>query len=147
MEVSLAPNWKLMDTSQPRDVQNLAIAADTEVLRSRSWNRLRFEVEYALERGTTANSYVIRGDRTALLDPPGASFTEIFLASLTDAIDLTRVDYIILGHVNPNRVETLKVLLEKMPTVTVVCSNPAAKALEGLLEGDLPTLKVMKAHG
>jgi flavorubredoxin len=141
----LAPNWKLMDTSQPRDVQNLAIAADTEVLRSRSWNRLRFEVEYALERGTTANSYVIRGDRTALLDPPGASFTEIFLASLTDAIDLTRVDYIILGHVNPNRVETLKVLLEKMPTVTVVCSNPAAKALEGLLEGDLPTLKVMKA--
>jgi flavorubredoxin len=133
-----------MDNPQPRDVQNLAIAADTEVLRSRSWNRLRFEVEYALERGTTANSYVIRGDRTALLDPPGASFTEIFLTALTDAVDLTQVDYIILGHVNPNRVETLKVLLEKMPAVTVVCSNPAAKALEGLLEGNLPPLKVVK---
>ncbi|MDA0866432.1 MAG: flavin oxidoreductase, partial [Cyanobacteria bacterium] len=103
-----------MDTSQPRDVQSLAIAADTEVLRSRSWNRLRFEVEYALERGTTSNSYLVRGDDLALLDPPGASFTEPFLAALTDAIDLAQLDYIILGHVNPNRVETLKVLLEKI---------------------------------
>ncbi|MDA0266907.1 MAG: diflavin flavoprotein [Cyanobacteria bacterium] len=133
-----------MDTSQPRDVQSLAIAADTEVLRSRSWNRLRFEVEYALERGTTSNSYLVRGDDLALLDPPGASFTEPFLAALTDAIDLAQLDYIILGHVNPNRVETLKVLLEKIPTVTVVCSNPAAKALEGLLGDALPKLQVIK---
>ncbi len=49
-----------------RDVQTLAIAADTTVLRSRSWERLRFEIEYGLERGTTANSYLIRGDRTGI---------------------------------------------------------------------------------
>ena len=65
-----------MSTEKPRDVQTLPIAADTIALRSRSWNRLRFEIEYALERGTTANSYVIRGDSVALIDPPGESFTE-----------------------------------------------------------------------
>lgn len=52
-----------------RDVQIYSIAAGTTVLRCRSWNRLRFEIEYALERGTTANSYLIEGDRTALIDP------------------------------------------------------------------------------
>ncbi len=130
--------------TRPRDVQTLTIAADTEVLRSRSWNRLRFEVEYALERGTTANSYVIRGDRLALIDPPGASFTKIFLTALQVQIDPAQLDYILLGHINPNRVETLKALLAIAPQATVVCSNPAAKALEDLLGEPLPPLLVIK---
>ena len=61
-------------TSQPRDVQVYTIAAGTTVLRCRSWNRLRFEIEYGLEHGTTANSYLIQADRVALIDPPGESF-------------------------------------------------------------------------
>ncbi|MEM0979461.1 MAG: FprA family A-type flavoprotein, partial [Cyanobacteria bacterium P01_H01_bin.58] len=133
-----------MTTTQPRDVQTLAIAADTKVMRSRSWNRLRFEIEYALERGTTSNAYLIRGERKALIDPPGESFTEAFLATLTAQIDPTALDYIILGHVNPNRVATLKVLLEKAPNATIVCSNPAARALPDLLEGQTPKVQVVK---
>ncbi|MEO1094105.1 MAG: diflavin flavoprotein [Cyanobacteria bacterium J06638_28] len=133
-----------MTTTQPRDVQTLAIAADTEVMRSRSWNRLRFEIEYALERGTTSNAYLIRGDRKALIDPPGESFTAAFLTTLTEQIDLTALDYIILGHVNPNRAATLKVLLAKSPNATIVCSNPAAKALQDLLEGQTPNIQVVK---
>ena len=37
--------------SQPRDVQIYQIAAGTTVMRCRSWNRLRFEIEYARETG------------------------------------------------------------------------------------------------
>ena len=113
-----------------RDVQVLPIAADTTALRSRSWDRLRFEIEYALEKGTTANSYLIRGNRIALLDPPGGSFTEAFLEALQNEIDPAEIDYIILGHTNPNRMKTLKALLPLMPQATIVCSNPAAIALK-----------------
>jgi flavorubredoxin len=38
-------------------------------MRSRTWDRLKFEVEYSLQRGTTANSYLIQADKTALIDP------------------------------------------------------------------------------
>ncbi|MBD0334375.1 MAG: diflavin flavoprotein [Cyanobacteria bacterium Co-bin13] len=131
-------------TAPPRDVQTLQIASDTAVLRSRSWNRLRFEIEYALERGTTANTYLIQADQTALIDPPGESFTEIFLAALAQQVELDEIDYVILGHINPNRVVTLKVLLEKNPSLTVVCSNPAALALKDLLEGQSVNLRVIK---
>ena len=131
-------------TPQSRDVQTLTIAADTEVMRSRSWERLRFEIEYALERGTTSNSYLIRGDRTALLDFPGQSFTDRFITTLAQQIDPAALDYIVLGHINPNRVATLKVLLDKAPDVTLVCSNPAAKALEDLLDGASPKIQVVK---
>ncbi|NJM97938.1 MAG: flavin oxidoreductase [Phormidesmis sp. RL_2_1] len=113
-----------------RDVQVLSIAADTTAMRSRSWQRLRFEIEYALEKGTTANSYLIRGNRIALFDPPGGSFTQAFLAALQAEIDPAEIDYIILGHTNPNRIETLKALLPLTPHATIVCSNPAAIALQ-----------------
>ncbi len=133
-----------MTTSLPRDVQSLTIAADTEVLRSRSWERLRFEIEYALERGTTSNSYLIRGDRTALIDFPGESFTDAFCHALAQHIDLATLNYIVVGHINPNRVVTLKALLERAPHAIVVCSNPAAKSLETLLEGQVPQVQVVK---
>ena len=118
---------------QPRDTQVLPIAAQTTVYRSRTWDRLKFEIEYGLQRGTTANSYLIQGDKTALFDPPGESFTEIFLNSLQQRISLADIDYIILGHVNPNRAETLKAILKSIPEVTLVCSNPAAISLQKLL--------------
>ena len=118
-----------------RDVQILPIAADTTALRSRSWERLRFEIEYALETGTTANSYLIRGNQVALIDPPGASFTEKFVAALKGEIDPHAIDFIVLGHVNPNRIATLKVLLELAPQATIVCSLPAAISLKKALEG------------
>ena len=118
---------------QPRDTQVLPIAAQTTVYRSRTWERLKFEIEYGLQRGTTANSYLIQADKTALFDPPGESFTEIFLNSLQQRISPTDIDYIILGHVNPNRAETLKAILKLIPKVTLVCSNPAAISLQKLL--------------
>ena len=113
-----------------RDVQILPIASDTTVLRSRSWERLRFEIEYALEKGTTANSYLIRSNQTALIDPPGSSFTEKFITALKDEIEPHLIDFIVLGHVNPNRIKTLKPLLELAPQSTIVCSLPAKIALE-----------------
>jgi len=68
-----------MSQTKPRDVQVLPIGTNTTVLRSRSWTRLRFEIEYALAKGTTANSYLIQGDKLALIDPPGETFTQIYL--------------------------------------------------------------------
>ncbi|MGF1537798.1 MAG: diflavin flavoprotein [Elainellaceae cyanobacterium] len=165
-----------MTQSPPRDVQIAPIAAQTTVYRSRSWNRLRFEIEYAREKGTTANSYLIRADKTALIDPPGQSFTESFLDALQspaqdaetrlplwsdlwaqlrwvvqeyrapdiEPLDLTQLDYIVLGHVNPNRAETLKAILAIAPDVTIACSNPAAIALKSALPDLDLNLKVIK---
>jgi flavorubredoxin/flavin reductase (DIM6/NTAB) family NADH-FMN oxidoreductase RutF len=122
----------LHTSSRQRDVQVAEIGSQTTVLRSRTWDRLKFEVEYARQRGTTANSYLIQGDHTALIDPPGESFTQIFVQELEQQLDWSQLDYIILGHINPNRTATLTVLLEKAPQVTIVCSKPAAIALKAV---------------
>lgn len=130
---------------QPRDLQAYPLTSDTTVLRSRTWDRLKFEIEYGLGRGTTANSFVIKGDKKALIDPPGASFTDVFIAGIDSRFNVKLIEYVILGHINPNRGETLKKLLELAPQITFVCSNPAAIALPTILERD--DLKIIAIKG
>ncbi|MDZ4872348.1 MAG: putative diflavin flavoprotein A 5 [Chroococcidiopsis cubana SAG 39.79] len=130
--------------TKPRDVQVLPIGIDTTIVRSRSWARLRFEIEYALAKGTTANSYFIQGDKTALIDPPGETFSQIYLEALQQRFDLKSLDYVILGHVNPNRAATLKALLEVAPQITFVCSNPGAKNLRTTMESEDLSILVMR---
>ncbi|MEG4817638.1 diflavin flavoprotein [Microcoleus sp. K5-D4] len=120
---------RLASDTKPRDVQFIPIALDTFIVRSRTWDRLKFEVEYSLQKGTTANSYIIQADKTALFDPPGESFTENYLEFLQKRVDLTKLDYIILGHFNANRSVTIKALLDLAPEVALVCTNPAAISL------------------
>lgn len=134
-----------MIETKPRDVQVLPISVDTAVIRCRTWDRLKFEIEYALQRGTTANSYLIQADKTVLFDPPGESFTTIFLEALQQRLDLKQLDFVVLGHVNPNRAVTLKALLELAPQLTFVCSNPGAIGLRGLLPDQ--ELKITVAKG
>ncbi|MGA7937589.1 MAG: diflavin flavoprotein [Kovacikia sp.] len=123
---------------KPRDVQVAQIGAGTTVLRSRTWDRLKFEVEYARQRGTTANAYLIQAQETALIDPPGESFTDLFLDEFQQYQYLQRLDYVILSHVNPNRMVTLKRLLELAPYATVICSKPGAIALRAALADQPP---------
>lgn len=129
-----------------RDVQVLPLGLDTLVMRSRTWDRLKFEVEYSRKRGTTANSYLIQADKIALIDPPGESFTETFLTALRQHLDLTALSYVILGHVNSNRGVTLKALLDLAPQLSFVCSNPAAIALRAIFPDRDLKITVMRGE-
>jgi flavorubredoxin/flavin reductase (DIM6/NTAB) family NADH-FMN oxidoreductase RutF len=131
------PKSGLPPSTRPRDVQVAQIGEGTTVLRSRTWDRLKFEVEYGRQKGTTANAYLIQAEKTALLDPPGESFTEIFLTELEQHTDLATLDYVIVGHVNSNRITTLKRLLTLAPQATIICSKPASIALRSVFaDGD-----------
>ncbi|BAC89717.1 diflavin flavoprotein [Gloeobacter violaceus] len=125
-----------------RDIQTVAVAPDTWALRSRSFVRLKFEVEYARQRGTTSNAFLFQGpDRTVLLSPPGETFTALFLAELERLIALEQIHAVVLGHINPNRAKTLIALLARAPRLEIICSNPGAIALRPLLEGEAADLQ------
>jgi len=134
-----------MPKSKPRDVQVIYIADETYALRSRSWKRLRFEIEYALEKGTTANSFLIQGTLQAIIDPPGGTFADIYLNELRQRLNIGDISYVILGHVNQNRIDTLKALLEINRRLTFICTNAGAISLrQGL--GDDVKIQVVRGE-
>lgn len=128
--VAITPDTKT------RDVQIALIGENTKVFRSRTWIRLRFELEYSLQKGTTANSYQIKAEKTAIIDPPGECFTDNYLEALQGQIDLQEIDYLVLGHFNANRGNTVRSLLDLAPQITVVCSNPTSLELQEFFGGD-----------
>jgi len=114
-----------------RRVIQLPIEPGLICLKGLSPNRLRFEVEYGLERGTTANSFLFQ-EVPLLVHPPGASFAEPFLAELAKLVPAEAPLKVVVGHVNPNRVALLHQLAARWPNQLLVSSNTGAKLLAEL---------------
>ncbi len=121
-----------------RRVIQLEIEPGLVCLKGLSPTRLRFEVEYGLERGTTANSFLFTAG-PLLVHPPGASFAEPFLAELASLVPSDAPLKVVVGHVNPNRVALLRQLASGWPKLVLVSSNPGARLLEELWSAQKPS--------
>ena len=116
-----------------------ALAPGVDVVRCVCKERLKFEVEYGMQRGSTDNSYVVRGsDAVALLDLPDKSFASAFAS----ATDCAAFDFVVLGHLSPKRLDALAAVLDARPAdapaVEVCCSNPAAQIIYAALKPGTP---------
>jgi len=69
------------------EMQIIEIAPDTTAIRSLDWDRDRFDIEFGLQNGTTYNSFLIRGEQTALVDTSHEKFRQLYLESLTQTIN------------------------------------------------------------
>ena len=133
-------------TATDRSVIVLPIDPGLTCLRGLSPRRLRFEVEYGLERGTSANSFLFAAGSTAagqpvppvLVHPPGASFAAPYLAALADLLPADAALKVVVGHVNPNRVALLRQLSERWPALMLVASNTGARLLRDLWSQQKP---------
>jgi flavorubredoxin/flavin reductase (DIM6/NTAB) family NADH-FMN oxidoreductase RutF len=113
--------------------QSLEIAADTFTLRCLDWDRDRFDIEFALENGTTYNSFVIKGEKTALIDTSHRKFAHLYLEQLSKLIDLNNLDYLIISHSEPDHSGLVKEVLQLVPEVTVVGAKVAMQFLENMV--------------
>ena len=114
-------------------IQTAAIAPDTTVLRSLDWDRDRFDIEFGLQNGTTYNSYLIRGDKIALVDSSHEKFRQLYLDTLTGLIDPQTIDYLVISHTEPDHSGLVKDLLQLAPQITVVGSKVAIQFLDNFV--------------
>jgi flavorubredoxin/flavin reductase (DIM6/NTAB) family NADH-FMN oxidoreductase RutF len=116
---------------QPRlTLQQQDIAADTKTLRSLDWDRSRFDIEFGLRNGTTYNSFLVRGERTALIDSSHAKFRSSWIPALQEMVDPRAIDVLIVSHTEPDHSGLIGDLLELNPDLEVVGSKVAINYLE-----------------
>ncbi|GAB4530177.1 MAG: diflavin flavoprotein [Pleurocapsa sp.] len=120
-------------TQKRLTIQTAPITEDTTTIRSLDWDRDRFDIEFGLQNGTTYNSYLIRADKTALVDTSHAKFRQLYLDTLTGLIDPKEIDYLIISHTEPDHSGLVKDFLAIAPQTTVVGSKVAIKFLEDLI--------------
>ena len=117
--------------STPRlSLQCEAIGADTTTIRSLDWDRSRFDIEFGLRNGTTYNSFLVRGERTALIDTSHLKFEGIWLELLKEQIDPKAIDVLIVSHTEPDHSGLVGHVIDLNPDIEVVGSKVAIQFLE-----------------
>jgi flavorubredoxin/flavin reductase (DIM6/NTAB) family NADH-FMN oxidoreductase RutF len=111
-------------------------------IRSLDWDRDRFDIEFELQNGTTYNSFLIRGDKTALIDTSHEKFRELYLEALTGQVNLAALDYLIVSHTEPDHSGLVRDVLELAPQITVVGAKVAIQFLENMVHRPFTSLVV-----
>lgn len=114
-EMSEIQSWTGLTPGKEYRLQTMSIhkvAEDTSTIRSLDWDRDRFDIEFRLERGTTYNSYIIKGEKTALVDTSHEKFQDLYLAALQKELDLSTLDYLIVSHTEPDHSGLIGKVLE-----------------------------------
>ncbi len=114
-------------------IQRTSIGENTLVLRSLDWDRKRFDIEFELKNGTTYNSFIIQGEKTALIDTSHVKFREQYLTILKQTIDLQKLDYLIVNHTEPDHSGLVKDIVTLAPQVKIIGSKVAIQYLENMV--------------
>lgn len=87
--------------------------------------------EYSTKKGSSYNSYLIRDQKTVLIDTVWQPFDKEFVSRLKQEIDLKKIDYIIANHGEIDHSGALPELLREIPGTPVYCTAKGAQILKG----------------
>ena len=96
------------------------------------WELRRFHGdEYSTHRGTSYNSYLVRDEKTVLIDTVWEPYADEFIADLEREIDLASIDYLIVNHAEVDHSGSLPKLMERIPDTPIYCTENGIKSLKG----------------
>jgi flavorubredoxin len=80
----------------------------------------RFENMFALPQGVAYNSYLIKDEKTALLDTVDSSVTDQFLDNIKGVLQQRELDYLIINHMEPDHCGSIEAIVRLYPKVKLV---------------------------
>lgn len=84
-----------------------------------------FEGQYTVENGMAYNSYVILGEKIAVMDTVDTNFEEEWLENLKAVLDGRTPDYLIVQHMEPDHSASIDIFTKNYPEALIVASAPA----------------------
>ncbi|EGQ9764711.1 anaerobic nitric oxide reductase flavorubredoxin [Vibrio alginolyticus] len=98
----------------------------------RDWEVQDFHgTEYKMTKGTSYNSYLIREEKTVLIDTVDHRFSQQFIQNLEMEIDLKSIDFIVVNHAEEDHSGALSALMEKIPNTPIYCTEAAIDSIVG----------------
>lgn len=90
-----------------------------------------FESLWAIPKGVTYNSYIVKGEKTALIDTVEASSFNRFLNKIKSIVGDRQLDYLIINHMEPDHSGSIQLILDHFPNVKIVGNKITADQLSG----------------
>ena len=87
--------------------------------------------ELSTHRGSSYNSYLVRDEKTALIDTVWQPYDREFVARLKQEIDLSKIDYIVMNHNEVDHSGALPELLREIPGTPIYCTKKGEAIIRG----------------
>lgn len=92
------------------------------------WNIRDFH-GYRTGRGSTYNAYLVRDEKTALIDTVKAPYAGELLANMAELVEPGEVDYVVCNHAEPDHAGALPAILAACPRAELVCDAKCREVL------------------
>ena len=101
------------------------------------WELRKFHgEEYSTHRGSSYNSYLLRAEKTVLMDTVWSPFSHEYVASLAAEVDLDSIDYVVMNHAEPDHSGALCEVMRRIPDVPIYCTANGVKSMRGMYHKD-----------
>jgi flavorubredoxin len=93
-----------------------------------------FDIVIPTEKGTTYNSYLIKGqNKCALIEACKINFEKEYIKNIEEVCPIKNIDYIVLNHTEPDHSGALPAIVDLNPNIEVVYSKTARSFVENIL--------------
>lgn len=95
------------------------------------YEKILFEGLWPLPFGVSYNSYLVVGEKVALVDTVETGFEEEFLSNINEAIGDRKIDYLIINHMEPDHSSLVSYMLSAYPGLKIVANSKTLPMLKG----------------
>ena len=96
------------------------------------WELRKFHgEEYSTHRGSSYNSYLVRDEKTAVIDTVWGKFSGEFVENLKKEIPLEKIDFVIANHAESDHSGALPELMRHIPDTPIYCTSNGVNSLKG----------------
>ena len=93
-----------------------------------------FEGHYIVPEGMAYNSYVVKGEKTAVMDSVDAHFTDEWIGKVKEAAGAP--DYLVIQHMEPDHSGSIMGFMEAFPEAKIVSSQKAFLMMANFFESE-----------
>lgn len=106
-----------------------------------------FESQYHVPNGVTYNSYVIKDEKTAVMDTVDPRRTDEWLQNVERVMEGKAPDYLVISHLEPDHAGSIQRIAEKYPSMKLVSNAKVFDMLPQFFAFDLTDRMVTVGEG
>lgn len=104
-----------------------------------------FDVVMKTEYGTSYNAYAVCGESaTALIDCTHLDFFEEYIAGVQSVCDVSKIEYLVMNHNEPDHSGAICKLLEIVPDIKIIVSQAGALYLKNIVNCECSNIIIAK---
>lgn len=106
-----------------------------------------FENVFPIPRGVSYNSYIVKDEKTVILDTVDKAVSTQFFENIEYVLDGGKPDYLIVNHMEPDHCATMGELVMRYPDIKIVCNAKTVAMIKQFFDFDIDSRAVVVKEG